>query len=418
MSIGLAAAAGTLSAARLPQSSPPRAPQAPTVLDGLTLYSGGNFESALAPVRTTADIEAVYNTLATRGATWIDQRGDAGDPGRRRLMAASFALEVAAARRVAAAGDFGKQRDLRIKLITWGAAALTTAVPVFSTAATPRDRAEKMPPAVAPPQNVPALPSEATWFQTAVVVLENLDAWEAVIELPTALGRGGGGGAPQRAFPLVPFALARWPRDGALLMARAVAEERIGCAPDHCPLGTFRQTHAPATDPDAMSATPEPFDVASERRGLIKSAAAHFKALVSSDVVSLEANLRYARVQLVLGDGSLARQYLADARRLSADPAAQYVSQLLEGVSWENDGQMERAETAYRAALAAAPGARLAATRLAALLFVKGQAADARAILDASLGPDHASVDPWVTFAAGDGHLATSLLANLRTALK
>jgi Flp pilus assembly protein TadD len=167
-----------------------------------------------------------------------------------------------------------------------------------------------------------------------------------------------------------------------------------------------------------MSATPEPFDVASERRGLIKSAAAHFKALVSADAVNLEANLRYARVQLVIGDGSLARQYLADARRLSADPAAQYVSQLLEGVSWENDGQMERAETAYRAALAAVPGARSAATRLAALLFVKGQAADARTILDASLGPDQASVDPWVTFAAGDGHRATSLLASLRTALK
>ena len=63
-------------------------------------------------------------------------------------------------------------------------------------------------------------------------------------------------------------------------------------------------------------------------------------------------------------------------------------------------------------------GLRIGAVALAALLFVKGQAADARAILDASLGPGHASVDPWVTFAAGDGHLATSLLANLRTALK
>jgi hypothetical protein len=76
-----------------------RSQQAPTVLDGLALYAGGAFDAALAPVKTTNDFQAVYDTLSTRGATWIDQAGDAAAISRRRLLAAAFALDVATARR-------------------------------------------------------------------------------------------------------------------------------------------------------------------------------------------------------------------------------------------------------------------------------------------------------------------------------
>ena len=46
-------------------------------------------------------------------------------------MAAAFALYVAAAKRIVTASDRAKQREVRLKLIAWGAASLATTVPVF-----------------------------------------------------------------------------------------------------------------------------------------------------------------------------------------------------------------------------------------------------------------------------------------------
>ena len=85
-------------------------------------------------------------------------------------------------------------------------------------------------PAVAPVQNVPTQPGERAWFQAAIGVIENLEAWEALIELPAPLRAvEAAAGRAQRTFPLVPFALERWPDEAFLPLARAEAEEHFGC---------------------------------------------------------------------------------------------------------------------------------------------------------------------------------------------
>ena len=93
---------------------------------------------------------------------------------------------------------------------------------------------------------------------------------------------------------------------------------------------------------------------------MLKTATAHYKALLTSNLVAFESNLRFGFMQHVQGDGPLARA--ASSRGQTACHAIRSSSMsahFLEGVSWESDGRASEAETAYRGALAVVPRARL-----------------------------------------------------------
>ena len=109
----------------------------------------------------------------------------------------------------------------------WGGAALTTRIPIFRSVSIPRGQASRQPPSVPLPQNVPPQPAERLWFRAAIAIVESLDAWEGLIELPSFMAaEAEAGQLVPPTYRLVPFALSRFPDDPYLRLDQAVIEER------------------------------------------------------------------------------------------------------------------------------------------------------------------------------------------------
>jgi len=377
----------------------------------LTAYAAHDYERALQPIATAADIEHAYDALATTGTAWI--HADPSDLPHRRLVAASFSLEVAGLRQLATSGekhaiaevmvDLDRRGRLAQLLVAWGAAALTAQSPIFPTYAKimtgGRVTAVK-----AARASVPVQPAEREWFRAAAVTLEG-GGWSTLLDVsheqPTGLTGVMGNMATPPAFPLLPLALARVPNDPLLLLVGANAELQ------HDTLMML---------PTATGPLPMKDYVRSPRSTWSEAALKHYKALANTPEVSGEALLYAGFIEVRLGHSANGRRDLAEADRLTKDPQVQYVSRLLTGTTWQLEHRPDEAERSYRGALEAVPHARSASSLLAALLTNTNRMAEASSILDGAQGP---AQDPWMKFGTGfDGRFLPELMAALRAGLR
>lgn len=375
----------------MPQSA------ASPVADLLNRYAAADYDGALAPVSGLADVQAVYDGLATSGSQWIAAGGDAAGLPKRRLIAASFALEAAARNaRKGMTGSPGRGRAdvaavdatlesmfldlyLRQMLVAWGGAALTTAAPIYPRYADwKRDR--RVPPLAPPDATLPVQPAECSWFAAAVSLLEFPNP-SSVAELPSDTFSGAMATWAPRTYLLVPLAEKRCPGDPRWRMASAAVEEYYAM------IGSVVAEPLPLRP---LLADPARVSEASYQLG--RRALAHYEALTKASAVAAEAHMRAGYLQIRFGDHGGARRHFAEADRLTTDSSVHYVSRMLTGTAWQTDRHASEAEAAYRAALEAVPHARSASTLLAALLAARGEHAEATSLLESA---GKTTDDPW-----------------------
>lgn len=117
-----------------------------------------------------------------------------------------------------------------------------------------------------------------------------------------------------------------------------------------------------------------------------------------------EARLRLGRVQGKRAEADAALATLAALRSPATEAGFVYLARLFEGEVLESTREFEKAEAAYRAAIAAMPSAESAQIALANLLHGAGRRDEAlRRILDLSAGANtRAKNDPWILYRTGE----------------
>ena len=143
--------------------------------------------------------------------------------------------------------------------------------------------------------------------------------------------------------------------------------------------------------------------VSGERRGLLKTATAHYKALLASSMVAFESNLRFGFMQHVQGDGPLARQHLREARQLSRDPFIQYVGAFLEGALAGERRSRQRGRGRISCGAVVAPRAGSASTGSPPCCSSTAAALTGFRCSTAHSSPIRPADDPWLRYGMGEG---------------
>jgi hypothetical protein len=368
----------------------------------LGAYEAGQYDRAPGSIKTLSQGDFVVQSLLTNGPVWIQGGSDPAQVSRRRLVAASFALEVAngLSREDAFTVDsLRKFLEVRTRLIAWGGLALTTSRVVD----------QKL--SAVPKADLPVMPAERLWFRSAAAMLEA--GWVGLLDI-RSLDLEAMSVRKWPTYPILSLAFIRFPDDPHLLLARAATEEQSGFVPSHVlydanqlPQAAFLESVLAQIDPSASR--------------VLEQALKHYRDLQGSEVVGAEANLRLGYVELVRGHRSAARDAFGQSNRLPADTFTRYLSRLLTGLAWQQDSRGSEAEAAYRSALEVLPRVHSGSALLAAALFFDGHRAEATTVLDAGFLERPGADDPWRTFLlrrAGDGRTWPAVLLELRAALR
>jgi tetratricopeptide (TPR) repeat protein len=327
----------------------------------LDQYEHGN-PAAPAAFAGVIHVESVKNALHAEGEQWIEAAGPKEIP-RRRLVAATFALETARA-------GLDHEWANSVDLIDWGWAQL---------------RKER-----------PPLPAERLWHLAAIALFQG--AFD-VDELETRIGR------LKSRFPDEPYVVLTEGWLTANIAWRAVVR-----APARL------QIAGPSTISVAPSAPlrGKPGGVA-QLDGSVSRAYA--KAL-SSRAVAPEAHVRLAYYDLIADQHESALAHLAQAQSATTDRDVIYLAHLFRG--WTLARMDRDAETTaeYQQAVDAVPGAGTGALWLAGRLLLEGKRAEADAVVDRSLVDSKDVEDPWRLFGYGDFFRFPAIMKQLRGAIR
>ena len=358
------------------------------VTERLALYDAGRYQEAIDGVTTVTDLLTTYEQLVEHGGPWI-LAGSADEQPRRRLVAASFALEVAAIGPSTSDHERGLGYHLGtgpVPLVAWGAVALVQQLP-------------QAPGLTRPSVTVPRQAGELPWFQAAAAVLQFGPMYRALVRIE----EGGLLYQPPTVFPLVELALARFPNDPILMLARAGAYQRSSISSSitaHLrPVPSMRS---------AFTSRGEGIDIA--ERG--------YRQLIKNPAVAAEAHLRLGFIRFLKGDESEARMHFADADRLSTDNGTKYCARLLTAWAWDAERRADEALAAFQRALELAPSAYSSALPVAASLQKAGRLAEAEALLQRVFAADRLEHDPLIHFDRADNRFYPQRLERLREALK
>jgi hypothetical protein len=327
----------------------------PLAMPLLERYASGEFDAVAGELATLTDFSNIYKDLRRNAPAWIDANG-ASDRDRRRLAAATFALEAA---RVGALYDWKRvQRFIRADLIYW------------------RPPAELVEWGCALMRETPPTPIEQTWQLAALAVASRAQDFEFLIGSPWE-GRANA----KDEYAHLEHAAQRFPREHRFLLAQGIAIEwRL-----------FPSARTPGA--------PEMLRI--------------FANLRNDPRVGPEALMRSGVHRFRTGDRGLAELELREAEDRATDPFVTYLARFYLG-------QMARgaadAEAAYRGALTAVPRAQSATFALALLLAKRGVRSEGAALIDASLQQPHA-VDPWRSYADADDRFWPVHIAALREAI-
>ena len=309
--------------------------------DLLDLYLKGDHAAAIAPLVKVANVRNLVIDLEVDGGDWISKGATPQDVARRRLAAASLALEFAVVR-------MEDEWLTVLPLVEWGCAQLV------------KD----------PPRD-----AELAWHRAAMAAMQGARASVFNRRHPVCgVPRDAPAGLGRLAHSA--FADARFPNDPALLFARAFfADMEVPVE------GTARLVDIDTAATESARAI-----------GFYKAAAADPLLAHESALAIGYIHLRMKRLDAVLPE-------LAKAAE-SADPFVRYLAHLLRGRTLEHLGGREEAASAYRAALAVLPNTQSAAMALAALSHTGDQPHQAVELMSASFR-SRPSVDPWREYGFG-----------------
>lgn len=357
-------------------------------LHRLDLYSEGRYDEAVRDVTLIAHMEAIYDDLLTAGGPWV-LAVDSDEQQRRRLVAASFALEIAA---VQPPRDDPNWRMFELSLVrerlaAWGAVALVQRVPAAPTIHRP-------------PMTVPKQPKERLWYHAAAALLQNGATYRALVKPAddeNAL-------RPAVVFPLLDdVALRRFPDDPTLILARAGA--------------LLSSSDASVSLMGARRPSDRTGVAFFTDNGRARQAESIYRRLLNDPVVGADANLRLGFIRLLRGDESEARRLLAEVDRRSTDFDAKYCARVLTAWAWQVEKRHAEALVSYRAALELAPNAHTAAVPVAFALQTEGRLEEAEALLHAALIATPRPRDPLLTLDRWDGRTFPDRLRVLKEAL-
>lgn len=353
----IAALAVLLAAPSAQRSNQPRVRSATG--DALDRYVGGDYDGAIGQLTYLGGFSTVD------ADEWI-RKGGPGDADRRRLIAASLALEVTAAKEA------------------WPTTLIEWACDGFRLAG-------------------PPTPNEALWMRASVALAEGDGMW-AILSPTAHLGH----------------ALQRFPDDPHFKLARAFVADAIASQPA-VTTGTMQTDQTPVALDRFAARTLDGSADANARRAALDRVATEFEPLVSDPVVGAEAHLRLGDLHLRLGrDDRAAEEFRrAAAAASSTDPFVSYLARLFLAWTDARAGRIDDAERGYRSALEVVPRARSATTLLSTLLVMNGKLADAEQVTEAFLAsPETPADDPWRQYPRGDFRAYVSLLTQLHEAMK
>jgi tetratricopeptide (TPR) repeat protein len=323
----------------------------------LDRYARGDFDGAVAAIAPVTDFGPLYKDLVAQAPNWMHDGGP-GDVERRRLAAATFAMEAA---HIGADHDWKfVQMFMRLENIYWKPPAqlLEWGCGLMRSAPAPT-------------------PIEHTWQMAALAVASRAQDYEFLVGSPWA------GRANKRDEILhLEHAIARFPKDPRILLAQGIAAE--------------------------WRLYPNP------RNAGLSEARTIFDMLKEDAEVGAEANVRLGIVETRAGNPSAAAPYFAAAIQMSRDPFVTFLAHYFAGQALERLRHPGDAEASYRAALVAVPRAQSASFSLAALLAARGARAEAAGLVTDSISAAPRPVDPWRIYGDADDRFWPPLIATLR----
>jgi hypothetical protein len=363
----------------------------------LNLYGRGEYAAFFQTVDRQGSLEGLFPAFEKDANRWI-REGDEASLARRRIVAATVALEIA--------------HRLRERPTYYSGQYL-----VWASLVVRQD----------PELKLPTL--ERLWYLACLSGMTELDQpWVFVTgrenrgspldRLASALGRGGQLAEALRRFPDEPrFQLARvassaWFVEGSQIPSSllALARRRAnGARPE--PRGTDEWVAAVAwSQADRVR-------VEVARVPELKQA---FELLSVYESLRAEIALHIGYLESVAMNYGAALDHLRRVPELTSDTYLRFLSEYFIGRTYQNLGDRQQAREAFGRAASIVPHARSAATQLAAELLLADSVADrdrAYGLLQETYS-DRSPQDPLQFFGRGDARLWPVYLAQLRRALR
>jgi tetratricopeptide (TPR) repeat protein len=337
-------------------AGPGAAPDEPSAVALLNRYERGEFDAVVETFQKLAAVEPLRKDLERTGVTWADSAG-AGDVARRRLVAATMALEFANARMD------DEWQTLR-SLVEWGCALL---------------------------RRGPPSESERIWQEASIAVAGGAFDDALLFSPETGLKSYDHQSHASKRFPAdariafaAQFAVRAMPHPGGLTL-------RGGIEPD---------VDAPKRDPSTWS--------------LREPAVRKLTALFDNPEVGAEAAIRAGHLQMINLRLDEALVSFDTAITHSRTGYATYLAHFLRGRTLERMNRLDEAERAYALAAAAVPHAQSAVLADASLLMRAGRTTEANEMVAASFAVRPRPRDPWRLFPAGEYYRWPELIAVLR----
>lgn len=335
--------------------------QTPIGISLLDRYARGEFEEVVSALDHLHDLGPLYKDLRSNGRKWIDG-GESGDRARRRLAAATFALEASRAGEM----DDWKlvQNFVRLENIYWRPPAqlLEWGCQLLREDSVPQR-------------------GEHLWQLAALAVADRAEDFEFLIGSPWEDRAN-----PKDEIEHLNHVAKRFPTERRFALAQGIAVEwRL-----------FPSVHRPGFG---------------EVRVI-------FKKLEGDPAVGAEASVRLGVTELRAGDTQAALRLFEGADRPSADAYVLYLARYFRGQALERLDQSTPAEAAYRGAVEAVPHAQTATFALAALLVQRGARSEAATLVDESLSTTPRPADPWRTYAEADDRFWPELITKLRAEIR
>ena len=366
----------------------PRRASPPSAVELLDRYSHGDFGSVTAALEHVQDFDAFRNDLENVGPRWITAGGSSAVP-HRRLVAATFALEVADATMRP------QWRPVGRTFVDWGGQILSEG-----------SRGQL---------------GECDWWLASVALSDQaigtsgseLDVTATSVDWNAqAWGPWG-----RTALDHLRAARSRCPAEPRFQFAEAFTEEPpLESVPPRDREWLSINAVAAKTDeagPDGFSARVE-----FQRRAALGHAVEVYKPFLSVPTLAAEAHLRIGSLLIRVHEYPTALEQLRQVEPLTREPFLVYLTRFFAGEIAELTSRRDLAISAYQSALDAVPGAESASTRLAALLMLGGRPADAYRVIETALSPDPLPADPWRLYSLGDARLWPAMRVRLRADLE
>ncbi len=343
-----------------PPSSTRETTQASQVIDLLNRYSFEDPEAVAASLRGAPGLGLLGKDLERVSADWIAARGTREVP-QRRLVVATFALEVAAA-------GLGSEWTAVRPLIEFGCRLVR--------------------------RDTRGSDAERLWFLASI-----------------ALGQGA---VDRAADEHLSHARERFPDDPRLRLAAAIAvAQRSPHEADRDEAWRSKDQLLVQSKAGDRSA-PAGLVV----WAMVTAAIDQFEALLDVPELRAEANLRAGYLWFVLHEHEKAQARFRLALQASPDRFLTYLAHFLSGRTHDAAAEPRQAETAYRRAIEAVPYAQAATSALAVRLFLDGRPDEAYALVDASFSARPRPADPWRAYGYGDFRFWPDLMRRLRQLVK